>query len=66
MVRHSLNYVSFKRSKEVAADLRRIYAAATLKEADSARRPLLCQLKSELFTQKFGDSQCMTIPADTA
>ena len=34
MVRHSLNYVSWKRRKEVAADLRRIYAAATLDEAE--------------------------------
>ena len=34
MVRHSLNYVSWKRRKEVAADLRRIYAAATLEEAE--------------------------------
>ncbi|MDH0373752.1 IS256 family transposase, partial [Comamonas aquatica] len=29
MVRHSLNYVSWKRRKEVAADLRRIYTATT-------------------------------------
>ena len=29
MVRHSLNYVSWKRRKEVAADLRHIYQAAT-------------------------------------
>lgn len=29
MVRHSLNSVSWKRRKEVAADLRRIYTAAT-------------------------------------
>ncbi len=29
MVHHSLNYVSWKRRKEVAADLRRIYTAAT-------------------------------------
>ena len=34
MVRHNLNYVSWKRRKEVAADLRRIYAAATLEEAE--------------------------------
>jgi putative transposase len=34
MVRHSLNYVSWKRRKEVAADLRCIYAAATLEEAE--------------------------------
>ncbi len=33
MVRHSLNYVSWKRRKEVAADLRRIYTATTAKEA---------------------------------
>ena len=34
MVRHSLNYVSWKRRKEVAADLRRIYQAATVQEAE--------------------------------
>ena len=34
MVRHSLNYVSWKRRKEVAADLRRIYAAATAEQAE--------------------------------
>ena len=34
MVRHSLNYVSWKRPKEVAADLRRIYTAATAEEAE--------------------------------
>jgi putative transposase len=34
MVRHSLNYVSWKRRKEVAADLRRIYTAATAAEAE--------------------------------
>ena len=34
MVRHSLNYVSWKRRKEVAADLRRIYTAATAQEAE--------------------------------
>ena len=34
MVRHSLNYVSWKRRKEVAADLRRIYTAATAEEAE--------------------------------
>jgi putative transposase len=34
MVRHSLNYVSWKRRKEVAADLRRIYTAATVEEAE--------------------------------
>ena len=34
MVRHSLNYVSWKRRPEVAADLRRIYQAATAEEAE--------------------------------
>ncbi|EKP0309970.1 IS256 family transposase, partial [Aeromonas veronii] len=35
-VRHSLRYVSWKQRKEVAADLRRIYGAATLAEAELA------------------------------
>jgi len=34
MVRHSLNYVSWKRRKEVAADLKRIYQSATVEEAE--------------------------------
>ena len=34
MVRHSLNYVSWKRRPEVAADLRRIYTATTVEEAE--------------------------------
>lgn len=34
MVRHSLNYVSWKRRPEVAADLRYIYQAATAEEAE--------------------------------
>ncbi len=34
MVRHSLNYVSWKLRKEVAADLRAIYTAATSDEAE--------------------------------
>ena len=34
MVRHSLNYISCKRRKEVVADLRRIYTAATAEEAE--------------------------------
>ena len=34
MVRHSLNYVSWKRRKDVAADLRHIYQAATAEEAE--------------------------------
>ncbi|WP_043613789.1 IS256 family transposase [Chromobacterium violaceum] len=32
MVRHSLNYVSWKRRPEVAADLKRIYQSATVEE----------------------------------
>ena len=34
MVRHSLNYVSWKLLKEIAADLRDIYTAATVEEAE--------------------------------
>lgn len=34
MVRHSLNYVSWKRRAEVAADLKQIYQSATLDEAE--------------------------------
>ena len=34
MVRHSLNYVSWKRRLEVAADLKRIYTCATAEEAE--------------------------------
>jgi putative transposase len=34
MVRHSLNYVAWKRRAEVAADLKRIYTAATVAEAE--------------------------------
>lgn len=34
MVRYSLNYVSWKLRKEVAADLRAIYTAATVEEAE--------------------------------
>lgn len=34
MVRHSLNYISWKRRKDVAADLRRIYQAATAEEVE--------------------------------
>ena len=41
MVRHSLNYVSWKRRKEVAADLRRIYTAATAEEAVQALHPVV-------------------------
>jgi len=34
MVRHSLNYVSWKQRKEVAADLKTIYQASTIEEAE--------------------------------
>ncbi len=34
MVRHSLNYVSWKERKEVAADLKAIYSAPTIEEAE--------------------------------
>jgi putative transposase len=34
MVRHSLNYVSWKKRPEVAADLKRVYTAATADEAE--------------------------------
>ena len=34
MVRYSLNDVSWKRRKDVAADLRRIYPSATVEEAE--------------------------------
>jgi putative transposase len=36
MVRHSLKYVSWKRRKEMAADLKTIYRAATIEEARQA------------------------------
>lgn len=35
MVRHSLNFVGWKQRKEVAADLRKIYTAATESEAET-------------------------------
>ena len=35
LVRYSLNYVSWKRQKTVAADLRLIYAAATVEESET-------------------------------
>jgi len=34
MVRHSLNYVSWKQRKEVAVDLKTIYSASTLEDAE--------------------------------
>ena len=36
MVRNSLNYVGWNKRKEVAADLRMVYSAATLAEAEMA------------------------------
>jgi putative transposase len=45
MVRHSLNYVSWKMRKVVAADLRSIYAAATADEA---------QIRLGEFDEKWG------------
>ncbi len=35
MVRHSLNYVSWKQRKEVAADLKRIYRSTTAEEGEA-------------------------------
>jgi putative transposase len=34
MVRHRLNYVSWKQRKEVATDLKSIYSAPSLEEAE--------------------------------
>jgi putative transposase len=45
MVRHSLNYVSWKMRKAVAADLRSVYAATTLEAARAAL---------DAFEQKWG------------
>jgi len=47
MVRYSLNYVSWKMRKEVAADLRSIYAAATVEEAE---------LQMDAFEEKWAES----------
>ena len=38
MVRHSLHYVGWKERKTVAADLKKIYRAATEAEAEEALR----------------------------
>lgn len=35
LLRHSLSYVSYKERKEVAADLKLIYTATTVKEAET-------------------------------
>ena len=47
MVRYSLNYVSWKMRKEVAADLRGIYAAATVEEAE---------LQMDAFEEKWAEA----------
>lgn len=47
MVRNSLNYVGWNKRKEVAADLKLIYTAATLAEAE---------LALEAFEQKWGSA----------
>ena len=47
MVRHSLNYVSWKQRKEVAADLKAIYQAPTVEEAE---------MSLELFEEKWNKS----------
>lgn len=47
MVRYSLNYVSWKMRKEVAADLRAIYAAGTLEEAE---------LQMDAFEEKWAEA----------
>lgn len=43
LVRHSLRYVPWKDSKAVAADLKRIYRAATLAEAEAALEDFAAQ-----------------------
>ncbi|MFQ5486299.1 MAG: IS256 family transposase [Desulfobacterales bacterium] len=47
MVRYSLNFVAWKMRKEVAADLRAIYAAATVEEAE---------LQMEAFEEKWAEA----------
>jgi putative transposase len=47
MVRYSLNYVSWKLRKEIAADLRTIYTAATVEEAEQ---------RLDEFEAKWGDA----------
>ncbi|WP_420870714.1 IS256 family transposase [Mariprofundus erugo] len=47
MVRYSLNFVSWKMRKDVAADLRAIYAAATAEEAE---------LQLMAFEEKWGEA----------
>jgi len=47
MVRYSLNFVSWKMRKEVAADLKAIYTSASIEEAE---------LQLDAFEQKWGDT----------
>jgi len=47
MVRYSLNFVSWKMRKEIAADLRAIYAAATVEEAE---------LQMDAFEEKWAEA----------
>jgi len=47
MVRYSLNFVAWKMRKEVAADLRAIYAAATVEEAE---------LQMDAFEEKWAEA----------
>ncbi|GAB5606555.1 IS256 family transposase [Sideroxyarcus sp. TK5] len=47
MVRYSLNYVSWKLRKEVAADLRTLYTAATVEEAEQ---------RLDEFEEKWGEA----------
>jgi len=54
MVRHSLNFVPWKVQKEVAADLRQIYTAATAEEAE--RRLGEFELKWDKAYQPIGQS----------
>ena len=53
MVRHSLNYVSWKRRVEVAADLRRIYTAATADEAGQRLAESLMRAWAEYSLKKY-------------
>lgn len=50
MVRHSMNYVSWKQRKEVAADLKAIYSSPTIEVAEH---------KLEIFEDKWGASHPM-------
>jgi len=47
LVRYSLNYVSWKQRKAVAADLRAIYTAATVEEAETRLDEFEAQCRAE-------------------